>query len=155
LSEYMKESIDTGRLIPENISKGFSREEVIQEAARCMHCDCRDIDTCRLRIYSDLYKADQKRYHSEERKIIKKYFQHKELVYEPGKCIKCGICVDIAAEYKEELGMTFIGRGFDVEIGIPFTNDLQEGLKKAALLAAGACPTGALSEKNKDEQYES
>ncbi|MCB8999668.1 MAG: hypothetical protein H6540_06350 [Bacteroidales bacterium] len=62
----MKESIDTGRLIPENISKGFSREEVIQEAARCMHCDCRDIDTCRLEFIPTFIRADQKRYHSEE-----------------------------------------------------------------------------------------
>jgi NADH dehydrogenase/NADH:ubiquinone oxidoreductase subunit G len=73
------------------------------------------------------------------------------VVYEPAKCIKCGICVDITAEYREELGLTFIGRGFDIEIGIPFSINLVEGLKKVAVQAAKACPTGALSEKDTEK----
>ncbi len=147
LLEYLKESVEGPRLKPVSISEGLSREQVMEEAARCLRCDCREIDNCKLRIYSDLYGADQSRFRSEERKEIKKYFQHETVVYEPAKCIKCGICVDITAEYSEDFGFTFIGRGFDVEVGMPFTNNLKEGLKKVALEAASACPTGALSEK--------
>jgi NADH dehydrogenase/NADH:ubiquinone oxidoreductase subunit G len=67
------------------------------------------------------------------------------VVYEPGKCIKCGICVRLTAQYREEFGLTFIGRGFDVKIGVPFNKDLKTGLAKTARLVAEACPTGALS----------
>ncbi len=148
-AEYLKESVEGPRIRPETISDGFTREQVMQEAARCLRCDCREIDNCKLRIYSDLYGADQGRFRSEERKVIQKYFQHETVVYEPAKCIKCGICVDITAEYSEDFGFTFIGRGFDVEVGMPFTNNLKEGLKKVAIEAANACPTGALSEKEK------
>jgi ferredoxin len=149
LAEYLKESVKGPRLKPAHEHEGLSVSEVITEAARCLHCDCRDIENCRLRIYSDLYKADQSRFRSEERKLVRKFFQHDAVVYEPTKCIKCGICVDITAEYKEEFGLTFIGKGFEVEIGIPFSQNLSEGLKKVAVMAAKACPTGALSEKEK------
>ena len=69
------------------------------------------------------------------------------MIYEPSKCIKCGICVRITEKYREDFGMTFIGRGFDVEVGIPFSEPLRIGLSKVALEVAEACPTGAISKK--------
>jgi len=40
---------------------------------------------------------------------------------------------------------TMIGRGFDVSVAVPFGRPLSEGLRKAALRCAEACPTGALA----------
>jgi glutamate synthase (NADPH) small chain len=151
VAEYMKESVEGKRSEPVSFSEGFSREQVMTEAARCLHCDCRKINDCKLRIYSDHYSADQKRFWSKDRNTIRKHFQHDTVVYEVSKCIKCGICVDITKEYKEDLGLTFIGRGFDIEIGIPFSKNLENGLKKVALEVASACPTGAISEKEKKD----
>ena len=157
--EYLKESPAADRLEPvHGIHAGYTREEVMAEAARCMHCDCRKLANCKLRDYSDEYKADQKRYQGPERKPLTKIIQHDTVIYEPMKCIKCGICVRITSEYKEELGLTFIGRGFDVTIGVPFSESLKSGLTHTAERAAEACPTGALSvkakerEKNKEER---
>ena len=67
------------------------------------------------------------------------------VVYEPGKCIKCGICVRLTAKYREQFGFTFIGRGFDVVVGAPFEANLDEALKETAEKVAKACPTGALA----------
>jgi NADH dehydrogenase/NADH:ubiquinone oxidoreductase subunit G len=89
----------------------------------------------------------QKRFIGLERKKIRKIVQHDIVIYEPEKCIKCGICVRITEKYQEELGLTFIGRGFDVQVGVPFSKSLQMGLTHTALEAADACPTGALSRK--------
>ena len=50
-------------------------------------------------------------------------------------------------KHKEKFGFTFIGRGFDVVVGIPFNETLENGLKVAATKAAVACPTGALAMK--------
>jgi NADH dehydrogenase/NADH:ubiquinone oxidoreductase subunit G len=100
-----------------------------------------------LRILSDEYHADQKRFQGPQRKPVTKQFQHDTVVYEPQKCIKCGICVRIAELRKEEYGLTYIGRGFDVEIGVPFSESIREGLTHSAIEAATACPTGALSMK--------
>ena len=53
----------------------------------------------------------------------------------------CGI----AAAAGEELGLTAIGRGFDVTVAAPFSQPLSEALRKTALLCAEACPTAALA----------
>jgi NADPH-dependent glutamate synthase beta subunit-like oxidoreductase len=73
--EYMKESVPGDRIEPADLVLGLSREQVMAEAARCMHCDCRDLVDCKLRKLSDEYKANQKRYWSEERKkMVKNIF---------------------------------------------------------------------------------
>ncbi len=145
--EYMKESVKRDRLQPEVKADGFTPAQVREEAKRCLHCDCRDMYHCKLRIYSDQYQADQKRFKSDERHQFRKMDQHDRVIYEPSKCIKCGICVRITEKYKEEFGFTFIGRGFDVVVGIPFDESLERGLKVAATKVGLACPTGALSLK--------
>jgi hypothetical protein len=146
-AEYLKESVEGKRLEPEVKADGLTREQVMKEASRCLHCDCRDLESCKLRIYSDSYGADQKRFKSEERLTCTKQFQHEQIIYESSKCIKCGICVRITEKYKDEFGLTFIGRGFDVVVGVPFGESTRDGLRTAALEVADACPTGALSRK--------
>jgi ferredoxin len=147
-AEYLKESVPGPRIEPERkFTQGMTEEEVLTEAARCLHCECRKPDTCLLRIYSDEYKAEQKRFQGPQRKLVTKQFQHETVVYEPQKCIKCSICVRITAKHQEEYGLTFIGRGFDVVVGVPFSESIREGLTHTAEEAAHACPTGALAMK--------
>jgi ferredoxin len=144
IQEYSRESVN-GPRITTGDSRGFTVVEMQKEAARCMHCDCRKKDNCKLRIYSEKYGAVQKRYFPEERKLVRKIFKNKPVVYEPEKCIKCGICVRITSKYKEKLGLTFIGKGFDVEVGVPFDQAGFNALEKTAILCAENCPTGALA----------
>ncbi len=149
--EYLKESVKGNRLEPSVKGEGLDREQVMREAARCLHCDCRDQKDCRLRIYADRYGADQKRFRSDERTMCRKVDQHDQVIYEPSKCIKCGICVRLTEKHREEYGFTFIGRGFDVVVDIPFNEPLENGLKKVAREVAEACPTGAISLKKEAE----
>jgi len=147
-AEYLKESVTGSRVEPAGgFQEGMTPEEVMAEAARCLHCECRKPETCLLRIYSHEYGAYQKRFQGPQRKPVTKQFQHDTVVYEPQKCIKCGICVRITAKHREEYGLTFIGRGFDVVIGVPFSESIREGLAHSAEEAANACPTGALAMK--------
>ena len=132
--------------------EGFTREDAIREAKRCMHCDCRNPETCVLRELSDRYHAVQKRFQSEERWNVEKFIHREGIVYEPAKCIKCGICVRLTRQHQEEFGFTFIGRGFDVKVGVPFNESIQKGLEKTAEIVAKACPTGALAMFNVEEQ---
>ncbi|MFC2103895.1 FAD-dependent oxidoreductase [Bacteroidota bacterium] len=148
IEEYKKESIPDNRVESSkgNLS-GFNKEEAILEAKRCLRCDCRKPNSCKLRIYADEYGANQKKYSFGERKHLKKYLQHNEVVYESEKCIRCGLCIDITSSEKELTGLTYIGRGFNVKIEIPFNKTLDEALTIAAHKCVLACPTGALAFK--------
>jgi len=122
---------------------GFAPQEAVEQSARCMHCDCRGLQTCKLRHYSDLYGADPRRY-KDTRKPFRQDRQHAQVIYEPGKCIQCGLCIEIAAQAGEPVGLTFIGRGFDVRVGVPLDGSLREALQKTAAQCVAACPTAAL-----------
>ena len=149
-AEYIKESVEGKRVIPETGGhSGFTKEEAIAEAERCLHCDCRAIDDCKLREYSNDYKVNQRRFKTSQRRNITKQMNHGSVVYEPQKCIRCGICVRLTEKYGEKFGFTYIGRGFDVEIGVPFNEELEKGLTETAVKVANACPTGAISLKKK------
>jgi ferredoxin len=144
--EYLKESTASIRVIPAGgFTEGFSRDEAVREALRCLHCDCRKQDNCKLRIYSNEYNIDRKRYQVGERRTMFKQLQHDCVVFEPEKCIKCGLCVEISDKEGEKYGLAFEGRGFDVSVNVPLGISFNKGLSHAAEKCAAACPTGALA----------
>jgi predicted molibdopterin-dependent oxidoreductase YjgC len=145
ISEYLKESVSYNRIASMAVN-GYTSEEAIREASRCLHCDCRDLENCKLRDLSGKYHASQRRFAGNERKIMTKHFAN-SVVYEPLKCIKCGICVRMTSKYQEKFGFSYIGRGFDVVIGVPFNESVERGLAETSEKVAKACPTGAISIK--------
>jgi len=146
LEEYLKEaSSDSKNDFSNGELNGFTKEEAIKEAERCMRCDCRKSTNCKLRNYSDEFKVEQRKYKFGERKFIRKHFQNEILVYEPEKCIRCGLCIKVAEMNKEKLGLTYIGRGFDISIQTPFNSSIQDALTESAEKCIEACPTAALS----------
>ncbi|MEI6278426.1 MAG: FAD-dependent oxidoreductase [Verrucomicrobiae bacterium] len=124
----------------------LSVRELVTEAeaaaGRCCHCDCRAANNCRLRIFAEEYEVDPQAYTGEHRRRFEFIRQPAGVIFEPGKCISCGICVELAAE--APLGLTFIGRGFDLKIGVPLKGPLADGLLKVAEDCVKHCPTGAL-----------
>jgi len=127
--------------------QGRDAGTIAEEGARCLRCDCRATATCLLKHYGERFDADHRRF-KDKRRIFTQKSDHPFVIYEPGKCIACGICVAITREMGEELGLTFIGRGFDVRVGVPFDAPLSEALKQAAKRVVENCPTGALAEKD-------
>lgn len=128
--------------------EGFTGDEARTESLRCLHCDCRKGDSCLLRRHAQTYDAKQTRYKA-DRKPFGQNTQHPDVIYEPGKCIDCGICIQIASAHQEKLGLAFVGRGFDVRVAVPFGESLAEGLRIAAAECVKACPTGALAFKDR------
>ncbi|MFP3902796.1 MAG: FAD-dependent oxidoreductase [Armatimonadota bacterium] len=144
LAHYAKNASGDDRTSPGGGEKvGFSTDEARREARRCLHCECAGLDKCRLRQWAMEYDADIRRFRGERAKY-RRDDTHPLVVYEPGKCIKCGLCVQIARREQESLGLTFIGRGFNVEIGTPFDAPLREAFGDIVVECAEACPTGAL-----------
>jgi NADPH-dependent glutamate synthase beta subunit-like oxidoreductase len=114
------------------------------QAHRCLVCGCRSHGKCKLEKYAIQYGADTKRFAGERREFVQ-YAQPSGVIYEPGKCIDCALCVQIAAESKENLGLAFVGRGFDVRVAVPFGGSMEEALGKLAAKCVAACPTGAIT----------
>jgi ferredoxin len=140
------------RIEPANgLTGSFSADEARAEARRCLHCDCRSADTCVLRRHAAAYGAEPRHYAGlgpaaeAPRRAFEQNTGHDLVIYEPGKCIACGICVRICERSGERLGLTFIGRGFDVRVLVPFDEPLQKALRTVAAECAEACPTGALA----------
>jgi NADPH-dependent glutamate synthase beta subunit-like oxidoreductase/NAD-dependent dihydropyrimidine dehydrogenase PreA subunit len=122
---------------------GFTANEAKQEAGRCLHCDCRAAGSCDLQRYAELYGANPNRF-PRQRRPFEQQVHPARVLFEPGKCILCGICVHIAQEAAEPLGLTFIGRGFDVRVSAPFDEAFAAGLTRVAADCVAHCPTGAI-----------
>ena len=122
---------------------GFTPAEAAKEATRCLHCDCRKQSECALRKYAIEFNARPGRFRGTRRKFERPLL-FEDLIYEPGKCISCGLCIQITAGASEALGLSFRGRGFDVRVAVPFDRPLEEALLGAAAECVDACPTGAL-----------
>jgi ferredoxin len=150
--EFLKEAEKQGRTIPSGLEEGYTDKEAVRESGRCFGCDCRKPDSCKLRQFADEYRASQRRFMFVERKRFRKNIQHDLVVYEPGKCIKCGLCVQITKSAGEKFGLTFVDRGFDVRVQTPFHVPLSRGLEKTAAECVSACPTGALSWRDRNKK---
>jgi ferredoxin len=140
------------RVLTAKKGDGYTEEQARREAGRCLHCDCRKADNCRLRERCDQYGARSTRYKG-DRRSFEQHRQHPEVIYEPGKCIDCGLCIQIAAAEGEKLGLAFVGRGFDVRVAVPFDYSTAQALERAAAKCVKACPTGALAFPDNDQPH--
>jgi formate dehydrogenase major subunit len=127
----------------EEVELGFSLPQAVDESRRCLNCGCGKAIPCRLRQLATDYGVDPARFVG-ERRHFRRDTSHPELIFEPGKCILCGACIKVAEEAGEDLGMSFVWRGFGAGVSVPFHRPMIEGLKKSAKRAAAVCPTGAI-----------
>ncbi len=128
------------------IDGGLSAEQAEREARRCMSCGCRKADGCVMRGLASAYNVDPYRFAGIRRRF-EQDVSHPEIVFEPGKCIVCGACVEIAAQAGEEIGLAILGRGFEVAVGAPFGDSLAGLSNDVARRCARVCPTGAIASR--------
>jgi ferredoxin len=143
LKQFLRTDGQAHRVSPCDACAGFNRHEAADEALRCLHCDCRSSGECALQHWANVYEANANRFRSERREFEQQR-QPGGILYEPGKCIVCGICVKLCEMAQEDLGLTFVGRGFDVRVTAPFNESIEAGLQKVAADCVEHCPTGAL-----------
>jgi ferredoxin len=125
--------------------EGLLNLEAMIEAKRCLKCDCGKADKCRLRDLAELNQARQQAYKGQRKPFIRLTSAKLGLVFEPGKCILCGLCVQTAKQYSG-CGLAFAGRGFETRIAVPLSRMLEDALtKEATRKCVEVCPTGAIT----------
>ncbi|OFY67967.1 MAG: hypothetical protein A2V64_11700 [Bacteroidetes bacterium RBG_13_43_22] len=138
--EWLKESTGNGtriREIPDFRSAGT-------EAENCMHCDCRSSDDCILRKTAEEFSVKDPSGKLVYAPIEKKINKNTGLIFENAKCIKCGLCVRVCEDNKDEPPLCFIHRGFVSIISEPLTEEFDDILKTKTDICIKVCPTGAL-----------
>jgi ferredoxin len=118
---------------------------LLDEALRCLSCDCARHESCRLRRLAEELDADGRRFAGEQGNRFERIRGAGGLSFEPGKCIKCGLCVRIAQRGGDRPGLAFTGRGFDLRLRVPFNADIGTALPATASECVVRCPTGALA----------
>ncbi len=121
----------------------YSPDVAASQSQRCLSCGCLGHGSCRLEQYAMEYGVDPTRF-AGERRLVEIVQRPGGIRFEPGKCIKCELCVQVARGAGEPLGLTFVDRGFDVRLAVPFDRSLDEALTKVAAECVAACPTAAL-----------
>lgn len=114
------------------------------EAARCLHCDCRKADDCRLRDLCEAHGG-----HSGTlpgaRRTLDRTRTMAGIVVESARCVACGICVRLAARHGTGVTPALVGRGFDLRIAPPLGRTWDDIPAEILQACAQACPTGALA----------
>lgn len=140
------------RMAPDTQGQGRRREDIQAEANRCLHCDCLKLESCKLRRYATEYGAKQFAYREVERPGIEAGLMTDDIFFDVGKCVRCGLCVEITARGGEPFGMAFVQRGFNVRVQPPLGRSLNEALTTTARECVEACPTAALAWRKREDR---
>lgn len=129
------------------LEQGYSREQALKEADRCMECGCHDVHECKLKQQAQDYDAIASRFLGE----IQKHpidESHPYIIRDPAKCILCGRCIRICLEVQGIGALGYIYRGFKSQVvpsfNVPFGED---ELCISCGQCISTCPVGALTEK--------
>lgn len=111
----------------------------------CLNCE--KSGECKLQDYAYDYGLADGSFKGETRKALIDS-SNPFYLYDPEKCILCGLCVRVCDELQCSHAIGFEDRGFDTIVATPF----KKGLKESECVSCGncvsVCPVGALVPKS-------
>ncbi|MCK5848987.1 MAG: molybdopterin-dependent oxidoreductase, partial [Caldisericia bacterium] len=129
------------------IVQGFSEEQAIEDAKRCLECGCGDYYECKLIKYSKYADVHPERFEGKKH-CRNKPEDHPFIIRNADKCILCGLCVRVCNDLMGITALGLVGRGFETIV----QPDMNLPLKDTDCISCGqcisVCPTGALQEKS-------
>ncbi|MCK4294593.1 MAG: formate dehydrogenase subunit alpha [Planctomycetes bacterium] len=118
-----------------------------QHRVACTSCD--QEGACKLQDYAYRYQADEARFGLPERRPTERNYTTKSeaILYDPDKCILCGLCVKYCEEVPMAEALTFAGMLDEMRVSTAFGTDLPES---PCVLCGGCiavCPSGAMVDR--------
>ncbi len=130
----------------DEILNGFTQEEAIRDASRCLECGCHDFFECKLFTYANEYDVEPEKFMGEVHHREQKD-EHPFILKNADKCILCGQCVRICDEIMGITALGLVNRGFETIV----KPTLEQPLVSSGCISCGqcvsVCPTGSLQEK--------
>ena len=122
---------------------GFSEEQAMREASRCLECGCHDYYECKLIKYANRFEIDAGRFEGEVHHRDEVAVAPEVIMHNPDKCVLCGLCYRICDQV---VGKTYLGlynRGFATVVN-PMVPDEAREFCANCRKCVDACPTGAM-----------
>lgn len=130
----------------EEVVAGFTIEEAMEDAKRCLECGCGKYYDCKLYEYSNQYDVKPARI-AGDINHVEYNDNHPYVVRDPNKCILCGLCVRVCSEVMGVTALGLVHRGFDTVVQPALENPLEESGCISCGNCISVCPTGALLPK--------
>lgn len=127
----------------DEINLGFSAEEAMAEAKRCLECGCHDYHECKLIRYANQYDVNPARFAGDKHQCPKEQ-KLVSIERDQNKCILCNLCVRVCDEEVGKGILGLVGRGFTTVIKPEFNKPEVTVFCKDCQKCVNSCPTGAL-----------
>jgi formate dehydrogenase major subunit len=128
------------------VELGYTLDDVMTEAGRCLECGCTALFDCDLRRYATEYQVEVKSFLGEANQYQVDR-SHPLIELDPNKCILCGRCVRMCGEVVGVAAYGFINRGFATVVRPALGGSLLDTDCVSCGLCIGTCPTGAIAPK--------
>ncbi|MGR5080346.1 formate dehydrogenase subunit alpha [Photobacterium swingsii] len=149
------------------VETGFSNEDAIREAERCLECGCQANTDCKLRDFATEYKVEETEIDLTSCQKFAVDNTSEFIVFDANRCISCGQCVDTCSNQTVHGVLSFLKNedgtsanrpecrpGF--EKGGDKGSDKRYGMGDSNCVQCGACvqvcPTGALTDARDKSQ---
>jgi NADPH-dependent glutamate synthase beta subunit-like oxidoreductase/formate hydrogenlyase subunit 6/NADH:ubiquinone oxidoreductase subunit I len=129
------------------IEMGYTEEQAVREAARCLQCACPAAGQCDLQRYSIEHGLSDNRFHDGEPIDYHDYevdLSHSFILRDPNKCINCTQCVRVCHDVIGPDCYGMFGKGFDTIVSTPFNVSLHDTDCVSCGACVQVCPTGSL-----------
>ena len=130
----------------EVVYNGFTEDQALKEASRCLECGCHDYYECKLVDFANQYNVEPDRF-AGEKNLVEFDDMHPFIIRDPNKCILCGLCVRVCDEVMGVGALGLVNRGFDTVVKPALEKPLAESGCEACGQCVKVCPVGALQER--------
>ena len=135
----------------DEIESVYTKEQALDEVARCMECGCMDVYQCKLKEYAEEYQIEEEKYAGEfNTPGVDKSSEY--LYRDPAKCILCGRCVSLCLERVNVGVYGYVNRGFETIVKPPFARGVNETDCISCGTCISGCPVGAIVPRTLDKK---